>query len=98
MATGLKEALRLSCMAGGLYLAFVLMTILLEVHTFGASFGSIAFYSLTALFAVATILIHWRTVSRKPLALLSAMTFVFFTCALAVVAGVNAKFWMGGAL
>ena len=98
MATGLKKALRLSCIAGALYFAFVLMTILLEVRVLGPSFGSLAFYSLTALFAVATILIHWRAVGRKPLAVLSALLFVCFTCSLAVVAGVNAKFWMGGAL
>ncbi|WP_116809974.1 hypothetical protein [Steroidobacter cummioxidans] len=98
MATGLRIALRLSSIAGALYLVSVLVAILLEVRAFGPLFGSLAFYSLTALFAVATVLIHWRNVSRKPLALLSAVIFVCFVFSLAFVVGVNAKFWMGGAL
>lgn len=98
MVAGFAHALRLSGIAGAIYLAFVLVVVLLEVRVFGPSFGPLAFYSLTALFAIVTITIHWRTVSRKSLGFLSALIFVSFVFGLAVVIGVNAKFWMGGQL
>jgi hypothetical protein len=98
VVAGLKDALRRSCIAGALYLVLVLMAILVEVRISTPSFGSLAFYSFTVVFAIVTILIHWRTVSRKPVALLSAAIFVCIMFLFATVVGVNAKFWMGGAL
>lgn len=65
MVIGLKDALRLSCIAGAIYLALVLMAILLEVRMSELLFGSLVFYSRTAILAMVTIVIHWRVVGRK---------------------------------
>lgn len=43
MAIGLKDALRLSCIAGAMYLILVLMAILLEVRASEPLFGSFGF-------------------------------------------------------
>lgn len=98
MVVGLKNALRLSCMAGATYVVLVLMTIMLEVRTSVPLFGSLVFYALTAVFVIATIAIHWRAVGRRPMALVSALIFSCIVFLFAIVVGVNAKFWMGGAL
>ena len=68
MVVGLKDALRLSCIAGATYLVLVLMAILFEVRGSLPLFGSLAFYSLTVVFAIATLVIHWRAVGRRPVA------------------------------
>ncbi|WP_161812975.1 hypothetical protein [Steroidobacter agaridevorans] len=98
MVIGLKDALRLSCIAGAMYLVLVLMAIMLEVRAREPLFGSLTFYSLTAFFAIATIVIHWRAIGRRPVALMSALIFSCIVFLFALVIGVNAKFWMGGAL
>jgi hypothetical protein len=98
VGAGFKAAMSLSCAAGAIYLALVLMGILLEVRAFGPLVGSLAFYSFTILFTVATMWIHWRTISGRLMAVASALIFVSFTFFLAVVVGVNVKFWLGGAL
>jgi hypothetical protein len=98
MDPGFKAAMGRSGAAAAVYLALVLMGILLEVRAFGPLVGSLVFYSLTALFSVTTMWIHWRTLSGKLLAVASALIFVSFAFFLAVVVGVNVKFWLGGAL
>jgi hypothetical protein len=94
----IKRVIPLSAYLALGYLALVLLLIFLEVRVVGSEFSRIGFYALTGLYSVTTVWIYWRRMDSKPLALLSGAVVSACMFAVAIVIGVNAKFWMGGSL